>query len=131
MNDKKRPHINKMTLLKRLRDFLGGMQNSPDTHYRKKEFQEESSQVLTELEEALIKHTQARAEYRQATEKLHAAMYRADSLLKRLDSWAYLLFGKNGAELARFGKRPHRKTGPKGPHKSKGKREDGSEKRQS
>jgi hypothetical protein len=119
MKNVKRPHISKTVLLSRLQNFLGGIENSPEELYNKKEMESETRQKLNRLTEAILQHTKAEAEFRQASARLHEVMGDAYELLQRLDSWAYMSFGRKSAQLSRFGKGVHHKTGPKARRKKK------------
>jgi hypothetical protein len=119
MTNRKRPHINKNELLARLRSFLGGMENSEENLNYKEKMEAETREKLEQLSKAILAHDLAKAEARQAAENLHKVMEESCVLLRRLDSWAYSNFGKKSVILSRFGKRAHRRSGPKGPHKHK------------
>jgi hypothetical protein len=85
----------------------------------KSEFLKKTSHLLSLLEKALIEQKRAEAEYHMKTGELHQIMLKAETLLKSLDDELYALYGRKNPALWKFGIRPHKKTGPKGPRKKR------------
>ncbi|HDR05659.1 MAG TPA: hypothetical protein ENN84_10515 [Candidatus Marinimicrobia bacterium] len=112
-----RSHSSKTKLLEKLRMMKSGLEDPERAPDLKTKFLPKTSQILTLLETAFIEQKKAEAEYHVKTGELHEIMLKAEELLTALDDELYVVYGRKNPALYKYGLRPHKKTGPKGPRK--------------